>query len=625
MCGIAGFTNPDKNAAAQLAAMSETLMHRGPDGDGLQVGAEAAFAHRRLAVIDPDGGDQPRIDPASGDMLVFNGEIYGYRELAQELRQAGVSLQDASDTEVLFWMLRRLGVEGALERLDGMFAFAFFEGATGRLYLVRDRFGEKPLFYAQAGGRLIFASEIKAMRRHPDLARLGLDRAAVHRYLTFEYLAGGESGFENIAKVQPGHLLVYENGEARSQAYWRPRLGGADAGLTEMDAIDRLEELLDRSVRQRLIADVPVGLFLSGGVDSGLLAAMAARHNNSITAYTVKMPDATYDETPHAVAVARHCGIRHELVDLNEADVTSAFHAVTSMIDEPLADYSLLPTYMVCRAARRGLTVALGGDGSDELFAGYASFQARRFAGLMRFLPQAAGRALRQGLRLFSANEGYMSPKFVLRHVSQGFGAVPDHQNYLWMAPFTESDKDRLWRPEARPPVGRNGTFRVVDELMGPDGPQGGVDRLLHQFTTTYLPEDILAKVDRASMMNSLEVRAPFLDRAFAEYALSLPAGWKTRGGQLKRLLKELAARHLPRDVVFRPKHGFGLPLSALLRGPLREAVSDTLLDASNPVAPWFERAQIERTLDEHQTGRMDHRKKIWTLFILFTVAARPA
>ncbi len=621
MCGIAGFTRPADDAPAVLAAMVATLVHRGPDAEGTWRDGTLAMGQRRLAVIDLEGGAQPRIDAEDGDALVYNGEIYGYREHAEALRGDGVALRDRSDTEVLFHLIRRHGVREALERIDGMYAFVYREGRSGRLYLARDRFGEKPLFYGIANGALVFASEIKAIRKHPAFAGAGLDAAAIHRYLTYEYLPGELSGYAGIRKLQPGHLLIFENGEARIETYWRPRLGGCEPGLDEDQALDRLEELLDDSVRRRLVADVPVGVFLSGGVDSGLLAAIAARHSAGITAYTVRMPEASYDETPFAAAIAQRYGLTHQVVDLTEAEVMDAFGAVTAMIDEPLADYSLLPTYLVCRAARRGLTVALSGDGADELFAGYNSFKAFRLAGAMRWMPPAVGAVLRRALGLLPAGGGYMSPDFVLRHVSQGFGAPVDYQNFLWMAAFTEGEKDRLWRREALPEDRH--TFAPIEALLAAGAPVEAIERLLYLFTTTYLPENILAKVDRASMYNSLEVRAPFLDRAFAEFALSLPHRWKVRGFETKFLLKRLAARHLPRDAVYRPKHGFALPLSDLLRGPLHEPVRDVLLDPANPLAGWFERTAIETYLKQHRAGTADHRKKLWTLYILFVVGAR--
>jgi asparagine synthase (glutamine-hydrolysing) len=621
MCGIAGFTSPGNDARMIAEEMAGTMIHRGPDDGGVYVDHDIAFGHRRLAVIDLTGGTQPRMDRESGDALVFNGEIYGYRDLADELRADDVPLRDGSDTEVLFWMLRRYGVSKALERIDGMFAFAYREGKSGRVFLVRDRFGEKPLFYSVSEGALVFASEIKAMRRHPDFQSAGLDRNAIHRYLTFEYLPGGESGFSNIRKLRPGHMLTFQNGEAKEEPYWRPRYGGADPAMSENDALDRMDALISDSVRQRLIADVPVGLFLSGGVDSSLIAAMTARHASNATAYTVRMPEASYDETPHAQSVAQHLNMKHEVVELSNSDVSDAFNEISASIDEPLADYSMLPTYMVCKAVRREMTVALGGDGGDELFAGYSTFRARRYSAIMAHLPAALGSGIRSVIDHLPESDGYMSASFVLRYVSQGFGRSTDHQPYLWMAPFTRGEKSRLWKDSLLP--SSPDAFAPINDWLGRGAPSDPIERLLYLFTVTYLPEDILAKVDRVSMMNSLEVRAPLLDRAFAEFVLSLPPQWKVNGSETKYLLKKLTARHVPRATVYRKKHGFGLPLSNLLRGPLYEAVSGVLMDSANPVADWFDRGVIEKYLMEHKEKRRDHRKKLWTLYILFQTAAR--
>jgi asparagine synthase (glutamine-hydrolysing) len=620
MCGLAGFTSTGGNSRTVVASMLESLVHRGPDSSGTHFGSTITLGHRRLVIIDPYGGDQPCVDSLTGDALIFNGEIYAYQKHADQLRSAGIKLKDKSDTEVLFRTLQCYGVKKTLDKVDGMFAFAYFDGKHRTLSLVRDRFGEKPLFYGVRDGQLVFASEIKALRKHPAFRNVGLDPNAVHRFLTFEYLPGDESGYEHIRKLKPGTIVTFKDGELDEQIYWRPKIGGAPRGLTEDNALDELDQLLNESVRQRLIADVPVGLFLSGGVDSGLLTAMAQRHAQNITAYTVKMPDQSYDETPHAKRIAQHCGVEHKIVELTDSDVSEAFGSVADMLDEPLADYSLLPTYMVCRAARKGMTVALSGDGGDELFGGYASFKAQRLAPLMQYIPKSIGAGLRGILSLLPNSEGYMNNIFVAQHVSQGFGRPVDRQNFYWMAPFTDAEKYSLWHDDFRPLGEKAEVFKSINDT---NEPTGSIERLLSQFTRNYLPEDILAKVDRASMMNSLEVRAPFLSREFAEFALSLPANWKVHGGTTKFLLKKLAARYLPADLVYQPKHGFGLPLSELLRGPLRERVTDVLLDRTNPVAGWFKKPVIESILSSHMSARQDHRKKIWTLFVLFSIAAR--
>ena len=630
MCGIAGFTQPGPEAEAVLRAMNRALAHRGPDGSGIFVDRGIALGHTRLAIIDLAGGAQPRVDRASGDALVFNGEIYGYRELADELRRTGVALCDRSDTEVLFQLIRRLGVRRAVERIDGMFAFAFRDGASGTVSLVRDRFGEKPLYWGLAEGRLVFASEASALLCHPLFCGTGPDPQAAYSVLLFEYLPGTASGWSGIEKLEPGTILTFADGRISRERYWQPCLDtrAMDHGAAgEDEAAERLGDLLRRSVRQALIADVPVGVFLSGGVDSSLVTALAAEAAPDLTAFTVRVRgegfDGSFDETPHAVAVARHLGVRHEVVELDAADLVEAFDAVSERLGEPFADSSLLPTWLVCRAARRLMTVALGGDGADELFAGYPNFAVQRFAPAMRRVPAPFGRALGRAIDALPSAHGYMNRRFLLGQLSHGLGAPNGRQSFLWMAPFAPERLARLWRPSALPGDALAAAFAPIDRHAAEAAGLAPIDLLLQLFLATYLPEDILTKTDRASMFNSLEVRAPFLDRRFAECALALPRGLKLRGRTKKYILKRLACRYLPRAIVERKKHGFAVPIGALIGTLFRERCRDVILSRANPVADWFDRAQIEALFAEHESGRHDHGKKLWALYVLFRVAGR--
>jgi asparagine synthase (glutamine-hydrolysing) len=628
MCGLAGFTAPGPEARSVLAAMNGALTHRGPDGSGMFVDRAIALGHTRLAIIDLAGGAQPRVDEASGDALIFNGEVYGYRALAEELRAAGIALRDRSDTEVLFQLIRRDGVRRAVERIDGMFAFAYRDGASGALYLVRDRFGEKPLYYGLAGGRLVFASEVGALLCHPDFRHVAPDRLAAYSHLLFEYLPGNLSGWTGIEKIEPGTILTFADGRISRERYWRPMVGGgsmAEGGtaqiVDEAEAAERLGDLLLASVRRRVVADVPVGVFLSGGIDSSLIAALAKEAAPDLTAFTVRVGAESFDETPHATLVARHLGLRHEIVELGSADLVEAFDAIGDRLGEPLGDSSLLPSYLVCRAARRSMTVALGGDGADELFAGYPNFALQRFAPALRFVPAAAGGWLGRAVAALPAGDGYMNKRFLLRQLSHGLGAPTARQSFLWMAPFGPAEMAGLWRRSALPEDALAGAFAPIDDHAAEAARLSSVDLLLYLFLVTYLPEDILTKTDRASMFNSLEVRSPFLDREVAEYAGTLPTRFKLAGRHRKVVLKRLAARYLPEAIVQRKKHGFAVPIGALIRTLFWERCADVLLSRANPVARWFERSAIERLLGEHRAGRHDHGKKLWALYVLFKVA----
>jgi asparagine synthase (glutamine-hydrolysing) len=628
MCGIVGFSrDPARPVDADCSIVRRMLgpiAHRGPDEDGIHVAGSVAFGHLRLSIVDLTGGHQPRVDPVTGDALIFNGEIYGYPALAAELTAVGVNLADRSDTEVLFRFLQRTGIEATLERIDGQFAFAFFEGRTGRLHLARDRFGEKPLYWWVRDGNLVFGSEPAAVLAHPAARGLPIDLGAVHKFLHYEYLPGTHGFHRDLRKLAPGHVLTWSGGSAHIRSYWRPQpdeAGAARAGESEAVKLDRLDALLDASVRDRLVADVPVGVFLSGGIDSSLVAALVGKHAPGLTAFTVRMPEATYDETPAARALARSLRLTHEVIELDDAAIAQAFEAIVAKLDEPFADASMLPTWVLCRAARTRVKVALGGDGADELFAGYISFKADRAAHALGMVPGWVGRACRRLLSALPQGGAYMSADFLLRQLSQATGLPPARQWAACMAPFAPEELDQLWRPDMRA-LAQASAEDPISDLLG--GRSWSTAELIRLFASTYLPEDILLKVDRASMYVSLEARAPYLGRAFAEYAMTLPSRDKLRGLSTKHLFRKLALRHIPREIVERKKHGFAAPLSRLLRGALREPVGAALLDRGSPLSQWFDRGEIERLWSAHQAGR-DQRKKIWTLFTLATAARNTA
>jgi len=626
VCGIVGFLRDSSSTAADDAAvlrrMLSPISHRGPDDNGIHVDGKIAFGHLRLAIVDLSGGHQPRVDGTTGDALVFNGEIYGFGALAAELIDAGVDLADRSDTEVLFRLLQRDGVAATLEKIDGMFAFAYYEARTECLYLARDRFGEKPLYYSEGDGSLIFGSEPRAVLAHPMCRNASVDLDAVATFLTFEYLPGTRSLRRGLRKLLPGNVLTHVQGRSKIHSYWRPdpdEFGERVSRETEVQRLDRLEAILDTTVRDRLIADVPVGVFLSGGIDSSLIAAFVARHAPGLRAVTVAIPGPNYDETPAAKALAHNLELTHEVITLDEAALLDAFNVVTARMDEPLADPSLLPTWALCRAARRHVTVALDGNGADELFAGYINFKANRAAGVLAMIPSWIGRAGRRVLAAFPHSASYMSADFLLRQLSQSCGLVPARQWTACMAPFAPEQWGRLWRPEALDAVAASRADAISERLAEREPRTWSTAELLYLFATTYLPEDILQKIDRASMYVSLEARTPYLGRAFAEFSLSLPSRDKIRGFETKYLLKKLALRHLPRQIVQRRKHGFAIPLARLLRGPLKEAVGSVILDNFSPLRDWFSRDSMERLWTDHQKGVRNHRKEIWTLYCLAT------
>ena len=485
MCGIAGFTAPGPDADSIMRSMLGAVAHRGPDGAGMFRDRAIAFGHVRLAIVDLAGGAQPRVDAQSGDALIFNGEIYGFRAHAAFLRAQGVALRDESDTEILFHLIRRHGVHGACARIDGMFAFAFRDGASGELHLARDRFGEKPLYYGLSGGQLVFGSEASAVLAHPAFAGATPDIAAAYQLLHFEYLPGGASGWSGIQKLPPATILTFGGGPITTTRYWHPPQPTAHA-IREPDAVDQLDALFRTAIRNQIVADVELGVFLSGGLDSSLIAAMAAREAPGILALTVRIGGDGYDETPFAEQAARHIGIRHDIVTFADADLQDALDGVTGHLSEPLADSSLLPTWIVCRAARRSMKVALGGDGADELFAGYPNFQVQRLATLMQHIPGGVGR-LTAAVAGRAQSGGYMDLAFRLAQLSQGFGHKPHRQSYHWMAPFGTAQLHPLWAEGALPPDTITQAFEPIDAAAA-STTATGTARLLHQLLLTYLP-----------------------------------------------------------------------------------------------------------------------------------------
>lgn len=621
MCGIVGFTNPATGAESLLRQMMTCIRYRGPDEEGIYLDNEIACGHLRLTIVAPDGGQQPRANRQTGDVLIFNGEIYGYLDHADWLRSEGVSLKDESDTEVLYQMIRHIGIDAALDRLDGMFAFAYRDGRSGALYLVRDRFGEKPLFYAQRSGALIFASEIKSLLQHPALHGVDFDYEAIEEYLFLDYVPAPKTGLSRVEKLRPGEILKFVNGDVKKNTYWIPPLpstGTSSTAIGDIDTLaDQLTILLDQSIEARLIADVPVGVFLSGGIDSALIAARASRFEPNITAYTIRFNDEGYDETPYAVEVAEKFCLRHEVCDVGKQDVIAAIDSIESQMDEPYADNSIVPTYLLCETAGRDVTVALGGDGGDELFAGYINFQAQKISPVLAAMPKILQGVPRTIGRNLSTNDNYMSFGFKFDQLLNGWGEPAKYQSMQWMSAFSEKDLVGLLNR----PAEKNALKNVIDRELDFSNPTDAQEQLQYLFCRLYLANDILTKVDRASMYHSMEVRSPFLARPLAEFALSLPGPIKIHGRESKRILRQLGRRWLPESVSSRAKHGFALPVAGLIRGHLAEPISDTLLDKSNPIAHYFSQKSIATLLSEHISRRRDHRKRIWSLYCLFLFA----
>lgn len=617
MCGIVGSIGRG-GVATDLAQAILKLAHRGPDDSGKWEEAGAQLGFVRLSIIDlSPAGHQPMVSPDGRYVIVFNGEIYNFSELRSELASHGETFSGNSDTEVLLRVFVRNGFERCLERLRGMFAFAIWDRAEKTLYAARDRLGVKPLVYSESPKGFLFASEIQGIfALDPELSRAP-DYQAIDHYLTFQYIPAPMSGFASIRKLPPAHAMVVRDGRiVRLFRYWdldlekRTRLGFRES-------CEALREQFLEATRVRLVADVPLGAFLSGGIDSGItVAAMSRLGASPLKTFSIGFEDEKFNELPFAREIARHLGTDHSemLVHPNAVEV------MPRMIDhlgEPLADNSVMPTYYVSEFARREVTVALTGDGGDEVFSGYRRFyQIRRIEALAKWGLIPAWSALRR-------MTVHLEDTFRRRH--RGFPASRADEilsmkgigRYKHLLAFvTDSEKSALIRPELSERIGASRTSDYLSDHFG----RGGGDTLnqyLYLDLTTYLPEDILFKVDVTSMANGLECRSPFLDHKLIEFAATLPGNYKmTMSGRHKHILKEAFADWLPDGFMNRPKKGFSVPLGRWLRSDLGPLVRETLSNRKT-LGSWFRQDRIDSYVEQHLSGSASHSSRLWPLLIL--------
>jgi asparagine synthase (glutamine-hydrolysing) len=637
MCGIAGMidwraaTSADALRAAG-EAMNETLRHRGPDGGGVWTDAAggAMLAQRRLAIIDlSPGGAQPMQSADRRYVITFNGEIYNYRDIRAELAAAGRAVRSDSDTEVLLEACALWGVRAAVERTIGMFAFALWDRTARTLWLARDRLGIKPMYYAAQGDRLLFASQLKAFRGAPGW-RPTIDDDAVAGYLRHSYIAQPHTIYREAAKLPPGHILTVRAGaKPELTCFWDARqvaiagLSRNDPAPDEAEAVEWLDQLLRDSVRLRMIADVPLGAFLSGGIDSStVVALMQAQSTRPVKTFSIGFHASGYDEAAYARDVAAHLRTDHTEFYVEPQHALDLIPQLTEWYDEPFADPSQLPTYIVSELTRRHVTVALSGDGGDELFAGYNRYVwAGRLVRAGGAMPRSLHRPLAAAMRALSPEAWNRLFGFVpfLPHAALAGDKL--HK----LAPLIEDPApDAIYRrlvsqwdkPDEVAARGREPHGMLWDASVARDFPDF-VARMQFLDLVTYLPDDILTKVDRATMAVGLEGRVPLIDHRVVAYAWSLPQRFKLRGGQGKWLLRQVLDRYVPRHLIDRPKMGFGVPLDSWLRGPLRDW-AETLLSPKTLAAHGLVRAEpVRRAWQEHLSGARNWQYPLWTVLML--------
>jgi asparagine synthase (glutamine-hydrolysing) len=595
--------------------MLEAIRHRGPDDEGAYVDTEITLGARRLAVIDLQSGRQPIGNEDGTVWVVHNGEIYNFRDLRGRLESLGHSFRTDSDTEVIVHAYEQYG-DGFLRHLDGMFALAVWDTTTRTLTLARDRMGEKPLHYYAEGGRFVFGSELRALFEHPEVPR-ELSFEGLSRYLAYEYVPAPHSILSGLSKLPAGHVLTVSPGEKpRVAPYWDLSFS-ADAAIGEEEWQWRLDAQIEASVRRQLASDVPVGLFLSGGIDSSAIVAAAARLSGGrMRTFSVGFDASTYDERRFARAVAARYRTEHTEVVFTPGEATRLLDDVGRLLDEPLVDGSFLPLYVLSREARRTVTVVLSGDGGDELFCGYPTFVAERAVGWLHRVPSWAQRAAARMVNRLPASPRYGSAEFLLKQFFRGLPHPPEVRTQLLLGGLTAVEQSDLFSAAVRQACRRVDPYDDLRHTLAEAIDVTPLDRLIYQHCKYYLAEQNLVAVDRASMACGLEVRAPFLDRPLVELAGRIPADLKLRRWTTKYILKRTLRDDLPREIVHRRKQGFGVPLGAWLRGPLRGALEARLERGRVARVGLFDPAAVGRLVTEHLDGRRDHRKVLWGLMM---------
>jgi asparagine synthase (glutamine-hydrolysing) len=623
MCGIAGIIDPalDKPAiGALLQRMTDSIIHRGPDDEGAFVADGAGIGMRRLSIIDVAGGHQPIGNEDGAIQVVFNGEIYNYRELRAGLEQRGHRFRTNSDTEVIAHLYEERGA-GCLSELRGMFGIAVWDARTSTLMLGRDRLGKKPLFYAQHGGQLVFGSEIKALlAAAPALAEQNL--AALEPYFRFGFVPEPYTMFRDISKLPPGHWLIWREGRLTIAPYWRLQFAEAGTPAPPLAQVrEELDALLEEAVRVRLMSEVPLGIFLSGGLDSSAVVAYAHRAGlRPIKTFTIGFDQPEWDESADAALVARHFGTDHHVLTLRAADLAADLPgtvlALVRHFDEPFGDPSALPTYHVSRLAREHVTVILGGDGGDELFAGYSSYRGIRFAEQYQRLPHVVGSGLstvaRAGAGLLPAGRRYRAQRLA-KVLSDSL--LPFETMYFSKAALCDAATlgailaADVRRPGQGAPLYQDDTAEVLRSTLPT------LSKAAYLDLRFSLLGDMLVKVDRMSMAHALEMRSPLLDHKLVEFAASLPPELKLRGWESKAILRDVLRPMLPAATMQKRKQGFGVPLRSWLRGELWQMVSDYLGAENGGLPPeLFDRAAVQRLIVSHHRGDADHSAAIWLL-----------
>ncbi len=623
MCGVCGEVRGKNDGVSvdpnQIRRMCRAISHRGPDDEGYFFDHRVGLGHRRLSIIDLNTGQQPITNEDETLQIVFNGEIYNYKNLRDKLIRSGHHFKSQTDTEVILHLYEAAGIN-CVKRLRGMFAFALWDSKNKCLMLARDRIGQKPLFYTECGNTLLFASEIKALLLHPSVSRT-LNPLAMHDFLSFKFIPSQEDLFQGIHKVPPASILIYQENAIQIKRYWelyyRP-----DPAMTEEFAIRRSEELLLKSVKMRLMSEVPLGAFLSSGIDSGLIVNMMSQSAcEPVNSFSIGSSSQGFNELPHARLIAHANRTNHREFVVNP-DAISILPDMIYHMDGPYADVPALPMYYVSKLACKHITVTLTGDGGDELFAGYDRYVAAEILHLYRIAPMFVREKLvPRFLALFKERTDRKSWRQTLRWMNS-MSMVPARETYprgISFYSFENKQKDQLYTPEFKDRIGAINSMDGILARYWSDHANDSLDRMCYSDMMVRLPEYSHIKVDRISMMHGLEARSPFMDHKLIEFSATIPSYLKMKRRKRKYLLRELAASRLPVQILNLPKQGFGSPINRWLRGELK-SLSHALLDNASLVKHgFFNQAYIDRLLAQHEARKINNGNKIWSLVNLET------
>jgi len=613
MCGIAGTLDPARSSAEIrriVEEMAGAIVHRGPDDDGFHVVDGVGLGMRRLSIIDLAGGHQPISSEDGGVTVVFNGEIYNYRDLRRDLLAQGHRFETASDTEVLVHLYEQYG-ERCVDHLRGMFALAIWDAPRRRLFLARDRLGVKPLYYCRAGAALVFGSEIKSLLTHPEVEARE-DLAGISNYLSLKYVPAPQTMFAGISSLPPGHTLTCERGEVRIQAYWDLSFAAGDTSrIDEHEAAQRLDELLHESVRLRLQSDVPFGAFLSGGVDSSTVVALMSRMlTEPVKTFSVgfQCREGEADELPYARLVAAEFKTDHHEIVMRPQDLAGLAETVIWHLDQPIADQATLATYAVSQLAARHVKMVLSGEGGDELFAGYARYAGERFSPLTRSLPRP--------LKSLALSAAGSLPRMRRAKIALYALCQRDEAARLanWFPLFNRDMKSELLGRRSAEKLDCRSAEQVFARELARSDAAAPLHRMLYVDSKLWLPDFLLLRGDKLSMANSLEARVPLLDHKLVEFACGLPPRLKLHGLSRKHLLKRVAAKYLPAAIIQRKKQGFPIPISSWMRHEARPFIRDLLAPETLRRRGMFDLDYVERLLGQHESGFADHGALIWGL-----------